>query len=307
MTKVSILGAGMAGLLAANMLRSNDVTVYEAQQSLPNNHSAVLRFRTSVVGDVLGVPFKSVQALRATDTLGNPIADALGYSFKATGKATLRSIARVSPVPVERYIAPPDLIPIMAKNLDINYGIEICGDDLAELYYMERSRIISTIPMPVMMKIVQWPKPPEFRFRKGHNVVCRLMNCEAYVSLYVPNPKLPFHRVSITGDELIIEYTGDVVKFLVDEDVSLAADLLGIPIQLVDPESVEVREQKYAKILPIDEDHRKKFIQYMTDEYNVYSLGRFACWRPGLLLDDVVHDVRSIQRMWKESTYDWRK
>ena len=52
-TEVTIIGAGMAGLLAANMLRHRDPVILEAQKSLPNNHHALLRFRSSVVGDVL--------------------------------------------------------------------------------------------------------------------------------------------------------------------------------------------------------------------------------------------------------------
>jgi 2-polyprenyl-6-methoxyphenol hydroxylase-like FAD-dependent oxidoreductase len=35
--KITIIGAGMAGLLAANMLRNHEVSIIEAQKELPNN------------------------------------------------------------------------------------------------------------------------------------------------------------------------------------------------------------------------------------------------------------------------------
>ncbi len=60
------------------------------------------------------------------------------------------------------------------------------------------------------------------------------------------------------------------------------------------------------KILPIDEDVRKRFIMWASDKHQVYSLGRFATWRPGLLLDDVVNDVRVIQRIHKQGNYEHR-
>ena len=45
-----IFGAGLAGLLSANMMRSHKPTVYEFQSELPNNHGALLRFRSDKVG-----------------------------------------------------------------------------------------------------------------------------------------------------------------------------------------------------------------------------------------------------------------
>jgi hypothetical protein len=61
--------------------------------------------------------------------------------------------------------------------------------------------------------------------------------------------------------------------------------------------SVEIKQQTYAKALPIDEAERRRFIMWASEEKGVYSLGRFATWRPNLLLDDVVNDVRVIQRL----------
>jgi hypothetical protein len=59
-----------------------------------------------------------------------------------------------------------------------------------------------------------------------------------------------------------------------------------------------VKQQQFAKINEVPKDVRQKFILWAS-ERGVYSLGRFATWRPGLLLDDIVNDVRVIRRLIK--------
>ena len=58
-----IIGAGQAGLLAARSLALHNPTIIEQQDELPNNHSALLRFRSSIVGDSVGIPFQKVRVL----------------------------------------------------------------------------------------------------------------------------------------------------------------------------------------------------------------------------------------------------
>ena len=92
---VKIIGAGMAGLIAANMLRRHNPIILEAKDELPNNHSAVLRFRSSVVGDALGIEFKKVTVLKDVLTTGNAVSDAHLYSWKVGGAyRSCRSITR---------------------------------------------------------------------------------------------------------------------------------------------------------------------------------------------------------------------
>ena len=52
-------------MLAANMLRGMSPTVFEAQGSLPNNHGALLRFRSDKAGTACGIPFKKVHVTKA--------------------------------------------------------------------------------------------------------------------------------------------------------------------------------------------------------------------------------------------------
>jgi hypothetical protein len=287
---IHIVGAGMAGLLAANLLRHRDPVVLESQASLPNNHSAVLRFRTSAVADALGIPFRKVSVVKATLPWKNPVADALAYSKKNLGTYLSDRSISAQPSSTERWIAPPDLIEQMARRVDIRFGAKFD-------FPVGHPKVISTLPMPALMKALGYePEPETFRWVSGVNVRAKINNADAYVTLNVPDPALAFSRVSITGDELIVELPGMefLPPFTGAEWIAIkAADLLGIPGE--DVHDVSWHRQAYAKIRPIDEHQRKSFIFWASSVTGrAFSLGRYATWRPGLLLDDLVKDVRLI-------------
>lgn len=284
-----IIGAGLAGLLAANILRHRNPLVLEKQLELPNNHSAVLRFRSSIVSDVTGIPFRKVQVIKGTLPWLNPVADSLAYAEKNTGLLRSDRSLPLSVASVERYIAPPDLIQQLASGLNIRYN-HVYGSRGGDV------PIISTIPMPLLMGFLDYPKIPSFPSISGCNIRARISHCDAYVSLYTPNPFYPFSRISLTGDEIIAEipHLPSVEHFDDYELIYVAAGLLGISKERIS--DIEARSQNYAKILPIDEGERTRFIAWATDNHNIYSLGRFACWRPNTLLDDLVQDIRLIER-----------
>lgn len=291
---LSIIGAGMAGLLAANMLPHHRPVVYEKQKELPNNHTAVLRFRTSIVGDVLGIEFKKVTMIK--DVIGwlNPVADAMAYADKNGGRLRSDRSVIAGRVEAERYIAPPDLIARMADRVEVMYDWDFVGSLGNTVLGKSVGPCISTVPMPTLMRLLEYPITPEelgFTYRDGVNISARVTDCDAYVSLYFPSPRIAFSRVSITGDNLIIE--GDKTLTL-PQGIDGAAQYLGIKRSRVfDP---VLHEQRYSKINPINDRARKAFMFWATTEHNIYSLGRYATWRPGLLLDDLVNDVRVIDR-----------
>lgn len=295
-----VVGAGMAGLLASAMLRGECAGVYERAPALPNNHSAVLRFRSSVVGDTLGIPFKKVRVIKAVHPYINPIAEAIAYSIKTNGTASLRSSISARGEVDDRYIAPVDLVMQMGRmSVDkIAFNVEFKNQF--------EGPVISTMPMPALMDALDYSQRGSFDFGSytGTNIIVKLRNCDIYSTLYVPDPEVRYNRVSITGDEMIIEIRGTIdaeqaSKIIIDA-------MLGCGF--TDPDfalSYSVREQRYAKILPIEDAARKRFIQWASRERGVFSLGRYATWRPGLLMDDIVNDVRVIQRIVRDHhSYD---
>ena len=301
----------MAGLLAGCMLRSDCFAIIEAQLSLPNNHSALLRFRSSIVGDTLGIPFKKVSVMKSVAPWRNPLADALAYAKKGTGQYTLRSSLSARSEMEDRYIAPSNLIEMMAHR--VQAPIEL-GQPVT--FQGSPGPVISTIPMPHLMHLLNYDgeRPMEFPSVKGANMNVELEGVDAYGTLYVPNPEIPFNRISITGSRLTIEFAGmDAAQVAFDEGKHLmqALTMLGMKVPGYSPSvtvgKTEISDQKYAKILPIDEGIRKRFILWASEKHNVYSLGRFATWRPKVLLDDVVNDVRVIQSIIAHGSYDHRK
>ena len=313
-----IFGAGMAGLLAAAVLRNQVNSVIERQTSLPNNHSALLRFRSSIVGDAVNVPFRPVRMVKAVaGSLGNPIADAVAYGLKATGLATSRSILSARGEVEERFIAPPDFIRQLADKVGpIDFGVnaeEFMNDPHAPKG--DEIPIISTLPMPVLMNILKYEGKTnwqaDFMSREGATLSIELAHVDLYATLYLPSRDFKAYRASITGSRLIIEYSGknrEIGDYPAEqrEELGRFANAFGLPFGCWVGKP-EWKEMQYSKILPIDETLRRRFILWASENHGVYSLGRFATWRPGLLLDDLVNDIRVIQRIEAGSAYEYKK
>lgn len=320
--KFYIVGAGMAGLLAGNLLKRHNPSIFEIQPSLPNNHAAVLRFPSPRIGDSLGIVFRKVNLLKTYLPYKNKVADALAYSDKCSGYfRSDRSIIREA-FSEDRWIAPNDLIERMSEGLNISYeyNFQFFNDDNGgEKIDFERP-VISTLPMPVLMRALKYPAPEIFNYVNGATIRATIPRCEAYVSLYIPDPYYAFNRISITGDELIVEFAFpkllgprediptekrlEKVENASNFHLAEACDVLGIePKTLTD---LEFKSQKFAKIQPIDEALRRNFLQWATDEHNIFSLGRFATWRPGLLLDDLIQDINLIEKWATGDRYSMR-
>jgi hypothetical protein len=298
--KFEIIGAGTAGLLAAAVLRNDCVRVVERQPSLPHNHSALLRFRTSIVGDALGIPFTKVNIMKAAvPYVGNPVGDAIAYSIKTSGKATLRSSVKAKGKVEVRWIAPDDLIAQMVEKVTAELQL---GKDWNPALVMEGVVRISTIPMPSLMKLLEWETQAEFHHVHGYTVTADVVNCDVCATLYFPDPDFLPYRASITRDRLIVEYTSKPRN--PEADMLMALHCFGLSPTDLREYSSKVNEQAYAKILPIDDVERKRFILWATDRHGIYSLGRYATWRPGLLMDDLINDIRVIQRIALVGRYD---
>jgi hypothetical protein len=288
MTDIHIIGAGMSGLLAANMLRRHRVTVFEKQEQLPNNHHAVLRFRTPEVGNILGIPFKKVNMIKTYEPFRNVVADSLSYSKKTTGKYLSNRSIIAGTVQSERYIAPQNLIKQMAENVNVCYGT---GFDPLKNKASIPVKAISTLPMPVLMALLEYEHDINFDSIPGWVFTGRILDCDAYVSVLYPGPAV-YSRATITRDQIIVEFPnlGEIPDTI---DLANVYNSLGLYDCVV--LDAEFKKQPYFKITEIDEAERKAFMRWATVTYGIYSLGRYATWRPKLLLDDLIHDVRKIE------------
>ena len=290
-----IYGAGMAGLLAANVFRKEPMlSVMEEQSQLPSNHHAVLRHRERHSSDASGIGFRAVTVTKVINYEGKFFTQATPklanlYSMKVTGEYSSRSIWNLSPV--KRYIAPPNFIPLLAQGIEINYNEKIRNITASV------DPVISTIPMPIMMRLAGFRDPPEFNYRSIYTYTGYIDFCDLYQTVYYPNPKLDLYRMSITGNKVIAEFMrhprtenkqgltdNEYVEHFLNLDFGINAPLT----------NGMWSERKYGKIVDIDETTRKKFIALLTQKFNIYSLGRYATWR-NILLDDVYHDIQQIK------------
>jgi hypothetical protein len=297
---IRIYGAGMAGLLVSEMLRRARPVVYEAQSSLPDNHGALLRFRSDAVARETRQPFKRVRVLKAVksgDRLRpvSTIRDANQYAAKVTGSISPRSVLDLTPC--DRYIAPDSFITALARDAILKMNAALTPATLAELKGQKEIVSITTIPMPVLMKIAGW-EAPGFKWRPIWSQTVDLgATVDVYQTIYYPEPSARQYRASITGSKLIIEWTTDPTPTSWADVCSVLKDFGILEVHPQQIRIYEVKRQEYGKLLPLaDENVRREFIMAMTDEYNMYSVGRFATWRQ-ILLDDVVSDVAHVESM----------
>ena len=291
-----IIGAGYAGLLAGVMLPGS--VILEKGANPAENHKGLLRFSNEAFSKAIEIPFRQTSVLKAIDRFRNPVADAMFYSQKTTGSLHMRSIAGIDgeSVRVNRWLPPDNLWCRMAtKAGKIVFGVD--GLLFSATY---KKPIISTVPMPVLMDALAWPNIEPFRFRNGHTIALDVPGADAYFSLYIPAPGNPASRVSMTGSRLVIEIP-DHDNCMTDEFLNTTVQnvcfMIGVDFNSLSGMDVDLRRNHILKILPYDEEDRRRFIRWASEEHGIYSLGRYATWRPGLVLDALPKDVRAIKAL----------
>jgi hypothetical protein len=252
----------------------------------------------------LGIPFRKVNLIKSTLPWQNPVADALSYAKKNLGRyESDRSVTRGATT-AERWIAPEDLIAQMAEGLEVKLSTPY-------KFAQGQPKVISTIPMPTLMQALNYPRMDKinFRYAAGVNVTAKVKDCDAFATINVPDPKVPYSRVSVTGDRLIVEFPNCYLNYSLEAQIEFkreaasAAFLLGIDAS--DLSELEIVTQRYHKIAPIDEGERKNFVHWAsTTRGAAWQVGRFATWRPGLQLDSLIHDIRLVERWMTSSSSD---
>lgn len=302
--RLQIWGAGMAGLIAANVLRKHNPIVYEAKSELPHNHKALLRFRTDKVSIATGIPFKKVNIKKAIWFDGklynesNLRFDNL-YSQKVTGTVAKRSIENFHGE--VRYIAPHDFVERLAEGVEIEYNhkVEKPSDGVA----------ISTLPMPLNMKISGLADSTKYECKEicSVNFFIEEPFVDVYQTIYDVDENTPFYRLSISGNEGIFEGRKEAIDSLLEKDPYfnsariILMQYFGINnAELTPPVKVV---QPLGKIIPVDDTARRNNILNLSRERQIYSLGRFATWRQ-IMLDDVIGDIDVIEKIMKQDNYN---
>lgn len=292
-----IIGAGYAGLIAAYMFPQH--SIYEASPRA-ESHKALLRFRTDKVAKLTGIDFKAVRVHKGIFHDGEfqqpNIKLANFYAQKVLGVIADRSIWNLESV--TRYIAPEtfyeQLVDNLGQRVKFNSRVDLSSHNMKD----GSIELISTMPLPVTMGMVGINSESEFKRAPIKVRRWRIPNCDVYQTIYFPTPFHGMYRASITGDMLICEFNGSQCGAPWQLDLR---DSFGIDLD--DCEPLGEVEQKYGKIAPIEEGERKAIVGQLSEQHNIFSLGRFATWR-NLLLDDIVDDAAVIKRLINSSKYE---
>jgi hypothetical protein len=300
MSSLSIIGAGLSGLIAATQFPQ--ATVFEANGPESIAHKAVLRFRSDVISRLVGIPFKRVNVRKSVFSEGRhrplDITMANLYSRKTNGQFLNRSIWNLDPV--DRFIAPEDfqlqLAELIGNRLNWNSPVH------PPMLLSNHAPIISTMPMSVLAKMLGHTLEAESLTFKSIKVDrYRVPGADLYQTIYYPDPLMNTYRSSITGDLLIVEKIEDPYN---SWDQPEFVDVLNsFGLQDGDVELIEAgHRQRFGKIAPINNNWRRNFIYEATVNYQIYSLGRFATWR-NIILDDVIDDIAIVKRLLTAGKY----
>ena len=310
-----IIGAGMAGLLAGAV--NQNATILEANSRLPDNHQAVFRMRSNRIGHYLGIPFKEVQVHKAIWFEGKErqISPRFAnyYSMKVTGKIIQRSILN-SESPVTRWIPPSDFVQQLAERCKgrilFNQIIKVITPEQIYAkngltYERKGMSIISTVPMPMLRKVLHdydiEEDAPDFNTSEIFINRIGIKNCDTYATIYYPDPKFSVYRATIDKNILITEGIAPILKDEFNE-IKLS---LGIGESL--PTDCSQNNVHIArKISDISSEERHRIIYNATTGHGVYSLGRYATWRPKVMLDDVFEDIFVIKKLLAQDQYTKR-
>lgn len=295
---MKIYGGGLAGLLAGSIFQR--ATIFESGPEGNSQHKAVLRFRTSSVGDAVGIDFRRVRVHKGIWMDGRFVQPDIRlanlYSRKVIGRLADRSIWNLDPC--DRFIAPEDFIGLLAERCNgrIVYDTPITAEDVLS----DKNVAISTIPMNVMLNFVGWGDAPHtFNYAPIRVKRWRVKNADVFQTIYFPSPETNLYRASITGDLLIAEYVSNITAGPWDE----FAPLTPFGLEADECEPIESVSQRYGKIAPIDDAWRKKTMFDLTTQHGIFSLGRFATWR-NILMDDVLKDISVIKKLISASIYE---
>jgi len=110
------------------------------------------------------------------------------------------------------------------------------------------------------------------------------------------------YRATIDGDILITEGIGQIS----DSELYIVEKSFGITQQLNFAYDLKNTLHKTKKISSIPSEERHRIIYNATTGHGIYSLGRYATWRPSVMLDDVFEDIFVIKKLLAQDQYTKR-
>lgn len=294
----TIVGAGLAGLLASNAFPMADIL--EQSEEPAASHRALLRFRSDAVSRLTGIPFRPVRVRKGIwfehGFVEPTIQTANLYCRKVLGDEIDGERSIWSVEECTRYIAPESFYDQLIAKAEkrIQWGTAVD-------FRHHGGEIINTAPLSAPLSQLGLEHPELVR---APIIVrrYRLPVRNVFQTIYYPTSHHGMYRASITNDLLICEFS----RYDIEDHRWKSALERSFAIDFDWAHEIDCVNQKYGKIAPLQNDEwRRATLARLTMYNQIYSLGRFATWR-NILLDDVVKDIDVIKRLMTASQYELR-
>lgn len=308
--KVLIIGSGIAGRVAAFHFRGQDVTIAD-ERGDPSPflmHNAVLRSKSDEIGLYLNTEMKRIWVEKAIYRDGQlfsspSLKDKNEYSLKTTGELSQRSVSDLSSC--WRYafkgaISPPQANVLKGRVSAIDNNTAFVEKEDGLIVEENFNLCITTAPMPINMALCGLERKLSFNTEQIYVVRADLnIKSSIHQTIYIPSWPSIFYRITISDQSIIAEGKG---PFPDEEKAFITLRLIVKFVLGIDSENIEATRfvsQKNGKIVEIDDTARKEIILELSHKHNVYSLGRYACWRPKLMIDDLPKDIKKIDEIYR--------
>ena len=130
---------------------------------------------------------------------------------------------------------------------------------------------INTIPLFVMLSFLKIEAPESFEYAPVYIQKSQIKDAqELFQELYLPDSKDPFYRMLVYNNVAIAESTKeDSENFKKEFELKFGLKTEG-----------DVFKQMLwtGRFIPINPEARKSVIRKLTDEFDVFSLGRYGTW-----------------------------
>lgn len=292
-----IIGAGLAGAISYGYFSSHLPEIYESREAFGSTHKAILRFKDLNIGYLLGVPLEEIEVSKSIYYQGqfvdiNPMVSNL-YSKKVAKGIYDRSI--ITEGEVKRFIANRDF-----EISGIHYEKTLVKLERGLCYFSDGTEVvfdvcISTIPLPFMMKAIGI-SGTDLKIESYDIQVARIFvktDCRVYQTIYFPELQLNIYRATLEPGVLIVEFVGGQLD---EKEWNYVLGSFGL--EWSDLGEKEIFTQKMGKIVEMDDLQRKDLILRLTEEFGVYSFGRYATWR-NISSEHLLKDLRVIDKLLK--------
>lgn len=295
-----ILGAGISGKIAQHFFKEKTPSVYDKKhkEEVFSGHKALMRTSDPRIGFILGSDMEKITVDKAVFWKGEILSKSYlsacnMYSRKVSGGLHRRSIYSMEPV--ERYLLPSNLfcenVFFDKKVLKITRDRKVIFGDDTEISY---DLCISTIPITELAEACGIKLGKDCFFKQPIYVSRVFLDCPCSINqtVYIPELHLNCYRMTIQKGIVIIESVGD---FSTEKEIEYLFEAVGIK-EFFNPKSIKNFKQEYGKLSCSDDLARRSLILTLTEEFNIYSFGRFAIWSD-VMMKDLIQDVERIKKL----------